>query len=224
MCQFKSAIVTKKGIIWEIGNNNHSILLENSGLKDDGVRNNFVRVEMLPRDNIFNHKKSNWYLHVDQDNIPTWFDEKEISERMWKQVMKEVFKEQFVIDKNDITKENVNGLWIKNSKNIIVKNCQTVEVFDNSTVEVFDNSTVEVFDNSTVKVFDNSTVKAFDNSTVKAFDNSTVEVSGNSQILLPYSHNVKIIKVSGNALVKDVPNKKIIVANKDFKKIIFKRS
>ena len=87
MCQFKSAIVTKKSVLWHEDTDAHEVIIERSGLKDDGIRNNFVRVEMLPRDNdVFNHKLFNWYLQIDQDNIPEWFD-KEKTEKRMKQIM-----------------------------------------------------------------------------------------------------------------------------------------
>jgi hypothetical protein len=190
MCQFKSFIVKKKSVIWYPDTDNHTTILERSGIKDNCKKANFVRCEMLPSDgDIFNHKPSNWVLNVDQDYVPSWFDKAKIQKSLMI-YMKQIFKEQFIINsekKREIENSNV---WIKNSKNVYVKN---------------------------------SSAELRGNSSAVLWGNSSAELRGNSSGLIPYSKYVSIKSIKDNASVKDIPNKKIIVANKEFKKVIFKK-
>jgi hypothetical protein len=183
MCRFKSVIILREKIYCPPNYDHHSQILEELGIKDDSNFPNFVRVEMIPKDNdIFNHNLDNWKLNVDQDFRPDWFDE-EKAEKEMKIKMREVFEKCFAINQEKRKEYKDVKLWIKNSKVNAYGN-STVEAYDNSTVEAYGNSTVEAYDNSTVEAYDNSTVKACGNSTIKAYDNSTVEACGNSTILI----------------------------------------
>ena len=87
MCRFHSGIVTYKNrsVIADLDKDSHTDLLEIGELKDTSINPKFVRVEILPIDgDIFNHKLSNWKLHIDQDLIPDWFD-KAKAEKMMKE-------------------------------------------------------------------------------------------------------------------------------------------
>ena len=108
MCKFFSVIVTKKSIVWDIDIDNHTTLLEKAGIKDEKKDPNFVRVELLPKDNdVFNHDLKNWKLHVDQDFKPDWFDENDAEKRV-KKLVGEVFVGRFIKSK---IKEITAGRW-----------------------------------------------------------------------------------------------------------------
>jgi len=92
----------------------------------------------------------------------------------------------------------------------------------NSRVTALGNSKVIAWGNSTVLAAEDSTITANGNSTVTAWGNSTVTSRDDSNISIPYGR-VKIIDVQGYGLVKDLRNGTIVVANKKFKKIIFKK-
>lgn len=96
MCQFKSFIITKNEIYHDLDEDSHEKLIEIAGLNDKTRSPNFVRVGILPIDNdIFNHKKENWRISVDQDFRPDWFCEKEALEACWPKMLG-TFKERFI--------------------------------------------------------------------------------------------------------------------------------
>ena len=182
MCKFHSGIVTYKNrsVITDLDKDSHTGLLEIGGLKDTSINPNFVRVEILPTDgDIFNHKLSNWKLHVDQDLIPDWFD-KEKAEKLMKISLKNVFKERFIID-NNIKRKIIGNerFFIKNSN---------VKAWDNSSVEAYDNSSVKAWDNSSV-IIPYST-----NINIKGvYNNASIKDIPNGKIIL--TKNLKVKKV-----------------------------
>jgi len=75
MCEFWSAIITKKGkVYWNKTNSSHENLIKNAGLKDNNLEDrSFVRIEITPK-NIFSKNKKNWTLKIDEPNtLPEWY-------------------------------------------------------------------------------------------------------------------------------------------------------
>jgi|GEM_PF-1417085 len=116
MCEFFTAIITKDGIIYDADTDSHEDLLEKSGIRDSSLNPNFVRIELLPKDkNIFNQKSSNWYLKVDQDLIPKWFDKK-TAEKRAKEALAKLWQERFIIDNPNWQIRRDQRLFVNNSK------------------------------------------------------------------------------------------------------------
>jgi len=120
MCEFWSAIITKKGkVYWNKNNSSHENLIKNAGLKDNNLEDrSFVRIEITPK-NIFSKNKKNWTLKVDEPNtLPEWYSsntrfyedilweewEKAMQKTLWKldldaakKIIKEIKKTKYLI-------------------------------------------------------------------------------------------------------------------------------
>ena len=101
MCQIKSGIVLKDKIFCPLDYDSHEDMIKELKLDDTTMNPNFVRVEIIPKDNnVFNHNLDNWQFKVDQDLIPKWFD-KEEAEVLMKKELQKWFKERFIFGKKD---------------------------------------------------------------------------------------------------------------------------
>jgi hypothetical protein len=239
MCKFFSAVVMKDRILYDLDIDSHEKILSKFGIKDESHFPNFVRVETTPIDgNVFNHNLDNWAVRVDQDFKPEWFDVDHYTPQI-KEALQEHFKQRFIIDEQTWQKREDQRLWVKNS-NVEARGNSSVEARENSSVEAWGNSSVEAWGNSSVEARENSSVEAWENSSVVArgnssvvarenssvvawgnssvvaWGNSSVVAWENSQILIPYSQKIQVKEIHDMATVKDIPNKKIIVAT-DFK-------
>jgi len=238
MCQFFSCLIDKAGkVYWDRNIDSHEELVDKfklDGNNDDSKK--WVRIEVtFIDDDIYNHKKDNWKISIDQYIIPAWYERQQSTlyePNIWK-ALKQCFKEIFIIDKIDIWTSVKDGRsFIRNSKveaygnstvkaygNSTVKayGNSTVKAYGNSTVKAYGNSTVKACDNSTVKAYGNSTVEACDNSTVKACDNSTVKAYGNSTVTRSSWSSFENIKLSGDAVYIDRKNRVILVGKKKVK-------
>jgi hypothetical protein len=109
MCQFMSGIITQKETLFDLDNDSHEFLVEKYKLDDKTKEPDFVRVELVPKDgNVFNHKKSNWELKVDQDFQPEWFSKK-FAEKEMRIALVQRIDQRFVIGRK--IKEISIGVW-----------------------------------------------------------------------------------------------------------------
>jgi len=77
MCQAFSAIVTKKGdVLWEMGMDSHSNLLDKHKIKDDTAKKGeleFARVEISPKNGSYLDPDT-WEFHLDERIKPDWWN------------------------------------------------------------------------------------------------------------------------------------------------------
>ena len=115
MCKIKSMIVLKNKIYCPLDLDHHTQMLKELNIEDNKVNPNFVRIEVIPKDNdLFNHNLNNWKINIDQDYKPDWFFIEEYEEKI-KIELQKWFEQRFLIDDNfgKIIKE---GKWfLKNS-------------------------------------------------------------------------------------------------------------
>lgn len=134
MCKFKSALWTKSGkLLWSLDTDSHEDLIKENNLKDEGDNNEYVRVEYVPvnfDDFLVQRDKYNsWYLIVDQDTTPEWFDldnEHSFIIKAFTDIIPYILKERFI---------NIGREFIKFGKNyylygdINIKGiCNSVEI------------------------------------------------------------------------------------------------
>lgn len=108
MCRFKSGVITQENVYHLLDDDSHEAIIKEYKLKDDPRL--ICRVELLPKDGrIDNLNPDNWYLHVDQDLKPEWFNEEKATEEM-KRIFREHVAQRFVLpdQKVDAIKE---GRW-----------------------------------------------------------------------------------------------------------------
>jgi len=214
MCQFLSAIVLKDQILFDYWDDSHENILQKNNIKDDSINPQFVRVELLNKNNdIFDRDQENWNIKIDQDFIPDWFDKDKTQIKM-RNVLKKVHVKVFLINDN-IDKLNTNIRYCKNTKiNIMLGSSSVGEMWDSSSVgKMWDSSSVgEMWGSSSVgKMLDSSSVgKMLGSSSVgKMLDSSSVKI---------YSKYSKIERQKNNSVIIDFTNKKpeIIIAHKNW--------
>ena len=104
MCEFKSGIIFKNRVVLApLGNESHSSLLDDLGVKDNefNASKKFVRAELIPPEKyVITSDISKWTYKVDQDIVPEWYSndpdryEDEFRESV-KDFMNKNFKEEF---------------------------------------------------------------------------------------------------------------------------------
>ena len=155
MCQFLSAIVLKDQILFDYWDDSHENILQKNNIKDDSINPQFVRVELLNKNNdIFDRDQENWNIKIDQDFIPDWFDKDKTQIKM-RNVLKKVHVKVFLINDN-IDKLNTNIRYCKNTKiNIMLGSSSVGEMWDSSSVgKMWDSSSVgEMWGSSSVKIY-----------------------------------------------------------------------
>ena len=111
MCNFKSAIVTRDGTIFEYPEtDSHEVIIAAHGFKDDGspiASRSWVRVEFTPPSDIKEiTDKSKWTLKVDEASAPDWWQEKreDVRDDLWIRI------KRMMVD--DERKCLIGGAWI----------------------------------------------------------------------------------------------------------------
>ena len=153
MCKIKSMIVLKNKIYCPLDLDHHTQMLKELNIEDNKVNPNFVRIEVIPKDNdLFNHNLNNWKINIDQDYKPDWFFIEEYEEKI-KIELQKWFEQRFLIDDNfgKIIKE---GKWF-------LKNSTVSEMYDNSiaTIPKCSNNTIKSIkslnNNAIIRVLNN---------------------------------------------------------------------
>ena len=135
---FLSGIILYKNhkLIYDPFNDSHESLIAKAGLNDQTDRPNFVRLELLPKDNdICNTNLDNWFLKVDQDLRPDWFDP-ETAESMMKGALQKIWAEVFLIGGEYEEIKDCKIRHVKDAKIINLINSQVGEMRGSSHVGV----------------------------------------------------------------------------------------
>ena len=210
MCQFKSGIVLKNGtILSHLDFDSHEQIIEHYHLKDDGIKNDFVRVEIIPRgktltEAIEHLNLKTWKLHVDQDNIPDW----------WKATEKHAEKEML-----KILKDNVKKRWILRNKSIEeIKDGQNWYVCGKVN-HVSGSATINYVSGSATinSVSGSATINyVYGSATINSvYGSATINYVYDSATINSVSGSATINHVSGSATIKDVKDNSVILISRD---------
>ena len=140
MCKFYSAIVMKNGdILHDVHLSSHEDIIDLFNLKDDSIRDNFIRVEYTPDETSDLPYIEKYKLRVDEGSIPDWFEEhKEYVEQRLRDI---VTKRIITSDQKFLT----GGLYVVKDCHIDRMKCAVVVYMQNSQVNVmWGNSQVNV--------------------------------------------------------------------------------
>ena len=88
MCKFFSGIQTKNGVLFDFWEDHHESIIKAHKLDDKTRGPDFVRLELIPKAEPWNHDPKNWELVVDQDTRPSWFNEEFARRDMWEALQK----------------------------------------------------------------------------------------------------------------------------------------
>ena len=161
MCSFKSGIILKDRIFIP-DYDSHIDMLKELNIEDNKNNINFVRAELLPKNNNIFSDVSTWYLNVDQDILPEWFIYDYEEQRMIEAVKEWTKTHVF---------ENVNILELKGKGKYYLKNCKNVKTYDSCEVIAYSNCTIYAYENCIIYARDNCTVDAFNDCVVMARGN-----------------------------------------------------
>jgi hypothetical protein len=202
MCQFKSGVVMKNGDVkWLLDADSHETILKHFNIKDDGVRDNFVRVEMIPislplGEAVYKLNLKTWHLKVDQDNVPDWWKatEKHAATKMLA-VLKESVKKRCLLKGKSIEEIKDGQVWILVAGKVNY-------VHDSATIN-------SVYGSATINsVYGSATIKDVSGS-------ATINCVYGSATINNVSGSATINYVSGSATIKDVKNQAVILISRD---------
>jgi hypothetical protein len=77
MCRPASFIVTENRVLWHPNSDSHEDIIELYGIRDDGRKCDFVRVEILPPEGNILLPLDKWRYRTDRDVVPGWYDPRE---------------------------------------------------------------------------------------------------------------------------------------------------
>ena len=169
MCQFKSAIVTKKEVKYLLDEDSHTEILKYYNIKDDSQNPEFVRVEIVPKNNVplkevvYKLDLKHWEMRLDQDFKPDWWEAsiKWAEEEMLK-VLKETVKKRFVLKGQHVKKikegecwylidgvvdelyGKVNEMWGSSEVNVMRDSSEVNEMRGSSKVNEMHNNTLRI--------------------------------------------------------------------------------
>ena len=224
MCRFKSGIIlNKKIILAEGGDESHSALLKQLGIKDDymNASKTFVRAELIPKDEAWwidpDAEPDKWGFVVDQDITPEWFalDEQK-HEADFRKAVCEWWKAHVFVDKKiemldsgyyRLKRCEVKGL-LKNAQ-VLLSSSMVQRMRDSSTVqEMWDSSTVqEMWDSSTVqKMHGSSTVQGMHGSSTvqEMWGSSTVQKMQDSSTVQKMQDSSTVQKMQDSSTVQEM--------------------
>jgi hypothetical protein len=185
MCQHKSAIWTRKGLLYSLRWDSHEKIIEENKLNDTTNNPDFVRIEFVPKNGIWEDylKPENYVLRVGQDFRPNWFYDKDPElKKQCLAMIKRIWDETFVFDKSNIELSD-KLVYAKNSKRLIVKN-SSAELRGNSSAELRENSSAVLWENSSAVLRENSSAELRENSSAVLWGNSSAELRENSSAVL----------------------------------------
>jgi hypothetical protein len=236
MCNFLSGIITRENCLVSAVHDSHESLIKENGLDDTTSIPDFVRVELLPDDDVITDAIKKWHLKVDQDLIPDWFN-REISEiRMISELKKQINvcvlinkKIKFLTGSYKLIFNSSVGEMQENSRiGKMLGHSSIEEMQENSIVgEMLGHSSVlKMIEKSSIgKMRGNSSVRGMlENSSIEeVLDNSIVgemmgyssigEMQENSSVGKMWEKS-SVKKMLDNSVIRSDKNGNIIVANK----------
>jgi hypothetical protein len=90
MCKFYSLVITEGNIYSDIDNHSHSKIIEKFNLEKFDREQNLVKIEAIPK---YCNTMEDFYITIDQDNIPSWFNLKVESDEILKHIKKHSLEE-----------------------------------------------------------------------------------------------------------------------------------
>ena len=212
MCQPISGIILKDRILFSESSHSHTDILNEHKIQDDDLsRVNFVRAELVPKNEDMFSDIDTWNFIVDQDIVPEWFMEECERPRMVDAV-KEYAKTHIHICKPRF--KLATGIhWIKDCNDVILSGDVNVLILENSRVDTMRESSQvgEMWGNSRVgTMWENSQVDTMRESSQVGDmrDSSQVgEMWGNSRVgVFSQKVDINLIDLNNRAVIHDFAN------------------
>ena len=190
MCNFLSAIFTATGklICEPVYTDSHSELLDFANIKERDTTapvQQFARLELRPPEDSEKWLAlENWTEHVDEHEVPAWFDKAAHFDAFAQ--MRDIISAAITDGDGRLTFGKLmilrSGSARCRSGRVVALGSSTVTALGSSTVTALGSSTVTAWDSSKVTAWDSSTVTALGSSTVTALDSSKVTAWGSSMV------------------------------------------
>jgi hypothetical protein len=181
MCEAASGITTKDSVFISKISNSHTVILEESGIKDIKSVPDFVKWEIIPKDRDYTTPMSTWIYRVDQDTIPSWYVPK-VDEKRARKALKEWAKY------HNITKEFGNNVCEQFGDLVFLKAGYgaTLKAGDSATLKAGDGATLTAGYGATLKAGNRATLTAGDGATLTAGDSATLKAGDGATLTAGY--------------------------------------
>ncbi len=226
MCYFKTAILTKDQTFHLELSDSHEDIIEAFNLQDDPEK--IVRVEYIPCFHLDLSSWDNWYLKVEQDILPKWFDREQAEARMRRLVKDLILRDQnissvcgktviacgrTVIDKavwsrifafDESYIKAIGSSTVKAyGKSHITACYDPLWIFHDETIPpevlAYNEAEVELLGSARARIYQKATARAYENSYIEAYDDSKVKAFGQAHVEV---YNNAKVEAFGSSVVK----------------------
>jgi len=214
MCECKSGLWTRKGLVSSLNTESHEDLIKEKGFKDDGIKPEFVRVEYAPKNFMEflkqREKYKDFVFKIDQDILPEWFDKKQEEKKIIAEIKKAVLLK---LEKRYI---NFDVEEIKDGKDYIIYGSAVVQnVRDSAVVRyVYGSAVVQnVCDSAVVQnVCDSAVVRYVRNSAVvqDVWSSAVVQIVCDSAVVRYVRNSAVVRYVWSSAVVQNVYDSAVV--------------
>jgi hypothetical protein len=149
--------------------NSHSMILEQHNIKDEELKPNFVKVEIVPTNNNYMLPLEQWVYNIDQDYLPDWYVH-EVDELRAREALKQWYREHIELQNTDTPNSKQTAGYYSTQT---AGSCSTQIAGDQSTQTAGSCSTQIAGYGSIQTAGDRSTQKAGSGSTQTAGSEST---------------------------------------------------
>lgn len=184
MCRFKSGILLRDRA-YVPDHDKHDKMLKELGIQNDyiGASKKFVRFELYPKDGNLSTDVSTWFMKVDQDIVPSWF---EADMKKSKEIIVDAVRrwaEEHII--KDGKHEKTEGFYY-------LVNDAEITLLDNAQAALLDNARATLWDNARATLWDNAQAELWDNAQAELLDNSQATLWGNARATLRNNANAML--------------------------------
>ena len=173
MCQPASFIVTKYQVFWSKLNESHESIIEENKLDDTKKQPDFIRVEIIPKNQNHLLPLSQWQYRLDQDIAPAWYAAKEVEKRARAELPAWFTFHVKTSGHHVITKG-----WV------FLHDSSSAELCGSSSAKLYGSSSAKLHSSSSAKLHDSSSAVLYGSSSAVLYDSSSAVLSGSSSAVL----------------------------------------
>lgn len=202
MCKPASMILTRERVYWSRETDSHEEIVKEFNLNDDwsyGQVPRIVRVEIVPPRTDghldFAAPAYEWVFHLDQKEIPRWYDKVEVEERTRQALLewieaKVVTGGKYYLDRGEVYACGTAEINCGGRARVHAYDHASVVARGSSFVEAHDHVRVECHYDSRVWLEDFARCQAYGHSFVESISGGVIEAYGNVQVALDASRGV----------------------------------
>ena len=215
MCRLKSGILLRDRV-YVPDHDSHDQMLKELGIQDDyvGASKKFVRFELSPKDGNLYTDVNTWAMTVDQDIVPSWFDDdREKYEGIMIDAVRRWAEEHIIKDGKHEKREGF--YYLVNDAAITLSGHAQATLWDNAQATLLDNAQATLWGNAQATLWDNAQATLWDNAQATLWGNAQATLRGNAQATLRGNASIGNCKIYDNAIAINHKDSKVYV-NKEW--------